>query len=589
MSTGVELATAWVRLVPSMDGVQGEIAKSLGGVDGEFEKTGKTSGGKFSKAAGAAMLAGAAIIAVGIGKVFSTGLEEIKFGEKLNAQTDLLVKNTGFTMATGQINDYTLALSKVSGISEEDLQAAGNNIIKFGDVSKENYKKAVDSLNDMGAAGKDVAGTSEALGKALADPAKAAGLLKRQGVILNDEQKKLIDNFIATGDKAGAQGVILDALQGTYGGMAEKTGGTLQGNLDKLQNLFENTAGDLVSGLMPAITGTVEVLSGMITWINGNQTAFYVLLGVLGFLTLAFIGITIATWAMNTALLANPITWIIIGIIALIAAIVLLALNWDAVVAWISAVWAGYISWITGVIDGFIGWWNGVWAGFASWIGQVWTGFVAWIISVWLGFVGWIMGNVNTMVSWWNLIWSSFGKAIGIIWSAMVSAVTGIWSGFTGWIMGVVNGFMGWWNGIWGTVGNVIRTVFGNIASFIGGVWDGIVSRIRGAVNGIISVINGMIGAINGLLAGIGNLTGMKLSLPKIPGLATGGTVTGAGTVLVGENGPELLNLPAGASVDPNIDNAGRRGDVVFKNYAPLGQSPAQALTQFANRAGGLL
>lgn len=46
-----------------------------------------------------------------------------------------------------------------------------------------------------------------------------------------------------------------------------------------------------------------------------------------------------ATWAFTTALLANPITWIVIGIMALIAGIVLLIVNWKDVVAWMKKVW----------------------------------------------------------------------------------------------------------------------------------------------------------------------------------------------------------------------------------------------------------
>ncbi|WP_309479078.1 phage tail tape measure protein [Brevibacillus agri] len=40
----------------------------------------------------------------------------------------------------------------------------------------------------------------------------------------------------------------------------------------------------------------------------------------------------------------------------------------------------------------------------------------------------------------------------------------------------------------------------------------------------------------------------------RIPGLATGGTVTGSGWTLVGEKGPELLNLPRGSQVIPNYE-----------------------------------
>ena len=46
MAKGVELATAWVRLVPSFEGVQGQIAKELGGVD--TRKVGRGLGGQFA-------------------------------------------------------------------------------------------------------------------------------------------------------------------------------------------------------------------------------------------------------------------------------------------------------------------------------------------------------------------------------------------------------------------------------------------------------------------------------------------------------------------------------------------------------------
>jgi hypothetical protein len=41
----------------------------------------------------------------------------------------------------------------------------------------------------------------------------------------------------------------------------------------------------------------------------------------------------------------------------------------------------------------------------------------------------------------------------------------------------------------------------------------------------------------------------------RLPGMASGGTVTSPGFVVVGERGPELLHLPGGASVSPEIPN----------------------------------
>lgn len=85
-------------------------------------------------------------------------------------------------------------------------------------------------------------------------------------------------------------------------------------------------------------------------------------------------GLIASVWSFTAALLANPVTWIIIGIIALISAIILLWKNWDAVSAWITNVWNGFLSkitvgftniklafknaiqWIKDLIGGAIGW-----------------------------------------------------------------------------------------------------------------------------------------------------------------------------------------------------------------------------------------
>lgn len=91
------------------------------------------------------------------------------------------------------------------------------------------------------------------------------------------------------------------------------------------------------------------------------------------------------------------------------------------------------------------------------------------------------------------------------------------------------------------------------------GIFDGIVSGLeqifKGAINGIISAINGFTSHLGSLkipdwvpdfLGG-----GKELSFPQIPYLARGGDITSEGTVMVGEEGPEILHLPAGASVTP--------------------------------------
>ena len=64
-----------------------------------------------------------------------------------------------------------------------------------------------------------------------------------------------------------------------------------------------------------------------------------------------------ATWAFNAALLANPLTWIVLGIVALIAAVVLAVKHWDK----IKAVAVGAIDAIRGAVQWAWNWIKGNW------------------------------------------------------------------------------------------------------------------------------------------------------------------------------------------------------------------------------------
>jgi len=57
-----------------------------------------------------------------------------------------------------------------------------------------------------------------------------------------------------------------------------------------------------------------------------------------------------AIWSFTAALLANPITWIVVGIVALIAAIYLLYKNFDTVSAYITGFWNKWKGWISPVL-----------------------------------------------------------------------------------------------------------------------------------------------------------------------------------------------------------------------------------------------
>lgn len=125
----------------------------------------------------------------------------------------------------------------------------------------------------------------------------------------------------------------------------------------------------------------------------------------------------------------------------------------------------------------------------------------------------------------------------------------------------------------------VVTNIFNNIKDFISGIWDGIVNGVKESINFIIDLINGMITKINDISIDVPfSDEEIGFSVPTIPRLQVGGTITSAGRVMVGEAGPEELLLPAGASVIP-LNKQGMSGgiQVIVQGNTLLGDDDEMA------------
>lgn len=91
-----------------------------------------------------------------------------------------------------------------------------------------------------------------------------------------------------------------------------------------------------------------------------------------------------AVWGFTTALLANPITWVVAGVVALVAAGIWLAKNWESVTARFKKIWAA----IAGFAKSAIG-------AIRSAIGSV----IDWIVDKVTGVGSWIASKVKAITS----------------------------------------------------------------------------------------------------------------------------------------------------------------------------------------------
>jgi len=96
-----------------------------------------------------------------------------------------------------------------------------------------------------------------------------------------------------------------------------------------------------------------------------------------------------------------------------------------------------------------------------------------------------------------------------------------------------------------------------------GGIMDFLLAPFKAAGNLIIGLLNAIISGVNAIsvkvpdwVPGLGGQT-FGFDISEIPYLAKGGTIGKSGMAVVGEKGPEIASLPAGATVSSNSDSGG--------------------------------
>jgi hypothetical protein len=161
--------------------------------------------------------------AVGIvTSAFAAAEADVTASKKLEAVLSATGHTAGVT--TGEIEELAGKLQRVTKFEDDATVGAAAMLATFKNIKGDNFKETLALAQDF-AAIKGV-GLEEAvntLGKALNNPVEGMDKLKRSGISLNEEQHKLVLAFMAAGDAAGAQKVILDELDNSVGGAAEAT------------------------------------------------------------------------------------------------------------------------------------------------------------------------------------------------------------------------------------------------------------------------------------------------------------------------------------------------------------------------------
>lgn len=311
---------------------------------------------------------------------------------------------------------------------------------------------------------------------------KALNTLDKEGV---GDMNALRDGvFDATGGIQTTIERLQSAIQRGWASIIETIG------QDNIENII-NTLGKAIETVMKAIGGVINfVIQNKWIW-PFLAAALAALVAIMAIVVSQMIAATVAQIGLNTAMLANPIVWIIALIVGIIAAIVLLITHFDQVKE------------VARVVCEAIGnFFKGLWDG---------------IVAIFSGVVGFFKGVFEGA---WNAIKSIFGKVVD-------------------WFKGIFNGIVNVFKTVGTTIGNAVGGAFKAVVNGIIGFAERFVNAPIKAINALIDVIN----AVPGISLG-------KLTELRLPRMAQGGLVTASTVANIGENGREAV-LP----LDRNTDN----------------------------------
>lgn len=545
----------------------------------------------------------------------------------------------------------------------------------FNAILRDMKNKAKDgtiAVGDMSIALYNADGTMRDLGSIMADVEQATKNMTTAqrdaalGSVFGSEALRGVNILLATGSERYNE---LEQAMYNSTGASQKMAETMEDNVAGAFRAFksqvegimiqigEQLAPILRDTIIPLLSGFGEKISNLIKWFAGldegtKRTIITILgivaavgpvliilgkivgavgtiIGIFSKLKVAWSAVTAVSNLFNASLLANPITWIIVGIMALIAAIVLLWKNWDTVSQWLSDSWEWIketaMSIFQGIADFFTGIWEGiknvattVWTAISDFFSGIWNGIKETVTSVfqaiadfftniWEGIknifnaalsfiidlfmkyhpIGIIITHWDEIkaffINTWENIKQIFNKAleaiknvINNVWNGIKNVTSTVWNGIVSVITGIVNGIKNAIGTAFNWIKNTITNVWNGVKNTTKSIWDAMVSIIKAPVNGIIGIINGLIGALNKV----------QIKIPKVPDWIPGIGGKGGGTI--GFNIPKIPYLARGGFIKggnptPAVIGEGRYDEAVI----PLSESVLGKLAEMiASRMG---
>lgn len=471
-----------------------------------------------------------------MGSLFATGygiykssyedMSDLEFGEMFSAGISTAVKNyktAGSEMASS-ISALGATATNNNVPLEEQLAILGQlQTTMSGSEAATKYKSF---LNQAASAGEKLGLTfTDANNNLMSTPQILEQLKSKYGDTIDAVEKQQLKEAFGTDEAVAMIDLLYGDIDGLSGGidsmadsmkrgtdvtqeMAEAINNTPAQKFEVLKQQIHNNVEELGNGLLPAVNNTMDKVSGLIQkgseWISNNQETVQTIMnvamklgivlvvlgtviGVVGTVGKAIMSAKTAITTMKTAwtvlsgaFAASPVGWVVIGIVALVAAFVLL---WNKSEAFRNF-WIGLFENVKGAVTQA---WSTLQPALEN-LGQNLMklyeaakpileiiGVIAGAIgTVFVGtFVGAIQGVLAALTPLTNALSSLASFATNVV-SAIVALFRGDFSGACDFASAAVDDLK-----------NFFINGFNAITSFIGGFVDGFLNVVGGALSAI--------------------------------------------------------------------------------------------------------
>lgn len=468
--------------------LDGKLAAQLGASPGQAKEIGKLSGAVFAAGFGEDMPG----VSMSIKAAAQNGLIDMK---NISSEASKATVKNLLTVGDMLEEDSERVSSAVSQMLRTGLakssEDAMNILVTATQKGVNKSQDLLDTVNEygtqfrkLGLSGTQSMGLlSQAIQAGARDSDTAADALKEFSIRAIDGSKKTATAFkdlgldggkmaadiAAGGDRANAAlDQTLDYLSsvkdpvkqaaiatGLFGTKAEDLGQALfamdpssaAAKMGNLKNATANAAATASAGiasysmlgrqfqmaLVDTLNKALPAANAVFGFMQKNSSWVQPLAIGLGALAIAIGIITAVQWAWNAALALSPVTWIILGIVALIAIIVVVATKTKFFQTIWAAVWGfmkGVGAWFAGPFTNFF---KAAWKGIVTGVMWMW-GLVKAYFGFWMGLlrmvVGWVVSAKNQIVKTWNTLVGFFKAAPGRIRGALTSMWDGLKAGF---------------------------------------------------------------------------------------------------------------------------------------------------------------